>query len=302
MKFVIITPVRDEEQFLPVTIKCMLEQSVLPAEWIIVNDGSKDKTQDIIESAAENTAFIKSVSLDDRGFRKPGSGVVRAFYQGFVQIQNQDYDVVAKFDGDLEFPPNTLEEIAHAFEIDPKFGITGCTRYEKKGVDSAFRKVLVPKGFVGGPTKFYRRKCFEEIGGLIERAGWDGVDTIKANMKGWKTGELDSLKILHLKPTGTAKGEGMVKACQKYGDVSYYMGGYVWYFILRITGRSLEERNPQVGYCMLKGYRAAAKAKVRMETEEFRHFLKKTQRKNILFWFLLVMRNLLKVLHRDVGS
>jgi glycosyltransferase involved in cell wall biosynthesis len=284
MKIVIITPTRDEEKYIRVTVECMLAQTILPIKWIIVNDGSTDNTEEIIKEYIKEVPFIEYVSLPDRGYREPGRGVIQAFYEGYNEIENENYDILAKFDADLEFPPDTLETICNAFRNDPQLGITGGTRYDQIN-HGDFKKVLVPKGFVGGPTKFYRKKCFQDINGLIRRAGWDGVDTIKANMKGWKTDEIESLKIIHLKPTGTAKGEGLIKACEKYGDVSYYMGGYVWYFILRVIGRSVRNGNPKVGYYMVRGYIGSMRNNKVRESQEFRRFLKGKQIQNMVYWF-----------------
>ena len=122
---------------------------------------------------------------------------------------------------------------------------------------------------------------------MIRRAGWDGVDVIKANMKGWQTGEIGHLKIIHLKPTGTAEGEGLQKACEKYGNTNYYMGGYFWYFLLRVVGRSIHARNLAVGYYMMKGFMKAKRKREVRESEEFRIFLKQSQKKNVLYYMTL---------------
>lgn len=277
----IITPTRDEEKYLRATIECMLKQTKFPDKWVIVNDGSTDKTGDIIQEFSEKYPFIKYVSLPNRGYRKPGQGVVEAFYQGFKQMETLDYDIIAKFDADIEFPSNTLEKICQVFENDQHLGITGGAIYEQSHKHSHYKKLYVPDDYVCGINKFYRKKCFEDIGGLIYRAGWDGVDNIRANMKGWKTNEIKTLHVYHSKPTGTAQGEGLKKACEKYGDISYYMGGYIWYFILRMVGRSIEARNPKVGYFMLKGYLNSLIKKKHRESKEFRDYLKKKQLKHI---------------------
>ncbi len=284
MRIIIITPVRNEEKYIRATISSIVKQTLIPSMWIIVNDGSKDNTEKIISRFARKYEFIKSISLPDRGYRLPGQGVVEAFYQGYNRIKNVEYDVLAKLDGDLEFPSDTLQTIALAFESDSRLGITGATRYEKSRYSKSYKKVLVPNGFVGGPAKFYRKECFEQIGGLICRAGWDGVDTITANMKGWKTSEIESIKLLHLRPTGASKGEGLRRSCEKYGNVSYYMGGYLWYFILRLIFRSILGRNILIGYYMLKAYVEAKMNGAPRETLAFRSFLKKRQIRNLYHW------------------
>jgi glycosyltransferase involved in cell wall biosynthesis len=284
MKILIITPVRNEEEHIRTTLDCMVNQTILPNKWIIVNDGSTDNTDRIIRKYENKHSFIRCISLPNRGHRSPAKGVIDTFYKGYNTVKNEYYDIISKFDADLEFPPYTLEKIINAFKNDPKLGITGGTRYEQRRDNGPYEKVLVPRDFVGGPFKFYRMDCFYDIGGLIRRAGWDGVDTIKANMKGWKTGEIDSLRIIHLKPTGSASGEGLIKACEKYGDVSYYMGGYFGYFILRVMFRSFQEHNFQVGFQMIKGFRKAKRNNETRETKEFRKYLKQKQRENVLYW------------------
>jgi glycosyltransferase involved in cell wall biosynthesis len=285
MKIVIITPTRNEEEYIHITLKCMLGQTILPDKWIIVNDGSTDNTEEIIKEYMKEVLFIEYISLPDRGYRKPAQGVIEVFYEGLKEIEDENYDILAKFDADLEFPPDTLEKICKEFRDDPKLGIAGGTRYERINNKGALKKVLVPKGFVGGPFKFYRKKCFEDIDGLIRRPGWDGVDTIKANMNGWRTGEIKSIKIVHLKSTGTAQGEGLKRACEKYGDVSYYMGGYIWYFILRVIGRSVRNGNPKIGYYMVRGYIWSMRNNKDRESQEFRRFLKGKQIQNMVHWF-----------------
>lgn len=297
MKLVIITPVRDEAEYIEFTINSILSQTLLPVKWVIVNDGSRDNTDKIVKAYSKKARFIEYLGLPDRGYRKPGAGVVEAFYAGFKKVENLNYQILSKMDGDLEFAPDTLEEICKAFTNDPMLGIAGGPRYERVTKDSILKEVLVPKGFVGGPFKFYRKECFRDIGGLIHRAGWDGVDIIKANMHGWKTYEIGSIKIFHLRPTGTADGEGLSKACKKYGDISYYMGGYIWYFTLRVIGRSLLNRNLKIGYYMIKGYLESRRKNAPRESNQFRKSLRQIQIKNTFYWATLACKRFYEFLN-----
>ena len=133
-------------------------------------------------------------------------GVVQAFYAGSKKIEHLDYDVIAKMDGDLQFPRETFQTIAKRFLDEPKFGVTGVVRYERTTRQDQMKRVTVAKGHVTGAFKFYRKECFEDIGGLIPRAGWDGVDIVRARMKGWETGEIDSRKLLPLTTYRYSKG------------------------------------------------------------------------------------------------
>jgi len=285
MKIFIVTPTRDEGAYIEETLESMSKQKIKPYKWIIVDDGSRDNTKEIVRKYVESMPFISYINTEDRGYRAPATGVINAFYKGYDTIKNENYDIIAKFDADLKFPPDTLEQIITAFEDDPTLGVTGGARYDYDPRRADFVKVIIPPNFVGGPTKFYRKACFKDIDGLMNRAGWDGVDTVRANMKGWSTYELQSLKIHHLKPTGSADGKGMNKANLKYGDVSYYMGGHFWYFILRVIGRSIEWRSITSGIFMVQGYMNSLFKCVQREDKAFRTFLKKQQRDNIKFWF-----------------
>lgn len=284
MRLLLITPTRNEGKYIRTTLESIVAQTLLPVKWIIVDDGSTDNTADIIREYLGKAPFIQYLHIPDRGYRKPSVGVIEAFYAGLSRVGNLDYDVIAKLDGDLRVPPDMLQKISEAFEKGPQLGITGGTRYERFGKERSLKRVHVPRGFVGGTHKFYRNKCFEDIGGLIKRPGWDGVDTIRANMNGWKTGEIESLRIHHLKPTGTARGEGLAWANEKYGNVSYYMGGYLWYFILRVLYRSVERRSLMIGYYMIKGYLKELVHRTPRESAEFRKYLKREQVRNVVDW------------------
>ena len=124
MKIIIITPVRDEEEYIKLTIESVLAQTLLPFKWVIVDDGSTDNTGKIIQSYLDMVPFLEYVRVDDRGYRKPGQGVVQAFYAGSKKIEHLDYDVIAKMDGDLQFERETFQTIAKRFLDEPKFGVT----------------------------------------------------------------------------------------------------------------------------------------------------------------------------------
>src|SRR5580692_10321891 len=109
MNYVVITPVRDEEEHILSTLESMIRQTVPPKEWIIVDDGSKDNTGKIIDEYASRYEWIKAVHRVDRGFRKAGGGVVDAFNDGYHALTFDAWDFIVKFDGDLTFDPNYFE-------------------------------------------------------------------------------------------------------------------------------------------------------------------------------------------------
>ncbi len=250
-KYIVITPVRDEESNIGFTIESMAKQTILPAEWIIVNDGSTDKTGEIIDEAAKRYAWIRPVHRTNRGFRKSGGGVVETFNSGYAQVTVHERDFVVKLDGDLGFAPDYFERCFAHFEKDPKLGVGGGTIVHtidgKDVIDTSL------KFHVRGATKIYRQKCWEQLGGLWPAPGWDTFDEVKANRLGWTTRSFTDVHLMHHKYTGSADGPWgdlvkngranyicgyhplfmAVKCLRRFADKPYFIGPFAlaWGYI-----------------------------------------------------------------------
>ena len=221
-RYVVITPVRNEENYLPFTIESLAAQTITPAEWIIVDDGSSDETPRIAERAATQYAWIRVVRMADRGFRKPGGGVVDAFNQGYRQLGNIDWQFLVKLDGDLSLPPDYFERCFARFERDPKLGIGGGTICDEVAEQLVSEAPDDPAFHVRGATKIYRRECWQSLGGLMSAPGWDTVDEYKANMLGWTSYTIPEVKARHHRKAGGA--EGMWRNWVKNGLANYVAG------------------------------------------------------------------------------
>jgi poly-beta-1,6-N-acetyl-D-glucosamine synthase len=245
-KFVVITAVRDEEEHLRSTVECMLRQTVTPAEWIIVNDGSSDNTPQIIDEYAKNVEWIRAVHRSNRGFRKPGGGVVEAFNDGYRVLQSTDWEFIAKFDGDLSFESDYFEQCFLKFRDDQTLGLGGGTICYVSAKTTRIEEA--PPFHVRGATKIYRKACWESIGGLWAAPGWDTMDEIKANSQGWRTKSFNDLFLVHHRPTGTA--DGVWQALVKYGRANYICG-YDPVFMLAKCLRRITKRPRVMGAIVL---------------------------------------------------
>jgi poly-beta-1,6-N-acetyl-D-glucosamine synthase len=254
VKYVVITPVRDEEKHIEATIEAVAVQTIRPTEWVIVDDGSSDRTGDIIDRSAAKFPWISVVHRSNRGFRKSGGGVVEAFYDGYNTLHCNDWDFVVKLDGDLSLAASYFEKCFEHFKRDPKLGVGGgeiC--YDLGGVQKLEPN---PKFHVRGATKIYRRACWEAIGGLLQAPGWDSIDEVKANMLGWKSYSFEGLRVVHHRLTGSA--EGVVRDSMKHG-VACYISGYHPLFVAASCFRRLFQQPYVIGsvamcYGFLKGY------------------------------------------------
>jgi len=279
LKYVIITPVRDEEQFIGATIDSVCAQTLLPLEWVIVNDGSADRTGQIAEQAAAKHNWIRVVHRRDRGFRKSGTGVVEAFRDGYDTLQCRDWDYVVKLDGDLRLEPEYFERCLEQFLVDPSLGIGGGEILHE--IDGEWRVEKNPQFHVRGATKIYRRACWEQIGGLWSGPGWDTIDEVKANMAGWKTHSFTNLPVHHYRLTGSE--EGLFRDRIKHG-VACYISGYHPMFVLASSIARLTKKPRVIGTAgILYGYIWAKVTRTpRVGDPGYRAYIRSEQLKRLL--------------------
>lgn len=252
-RYVVVTPVRNEECYLSCTIESMLAQTVLPVQWVIVNDGSSDGTQEIIENAVRRHHWIHGVRRPDRGYRKWGAGIIEAFYEGYRALECTDWDYMSKLDGDLSFEPDYFERMFGKFADDPKLGIAGGVLYHNDGG----RRVLEthPQFHVRGGVKIYRHQCWEDIDGLWVGPGSDTVDEVKANMLGWTTRSFFDVHMTHHRYTGASWGRwgGLVKD----GKIDYVSGYHPLFLIAKAAVRLLRKPYFLNSVALLFGYVSA---------------------------------------------
>jgi biofilm PGA synthesis N-glycosyltransferase PgaC len=275
-RYVIITPVRNEEAHLRFTIESLTRQRVPPVEWVIVDDGSTDGTWGILQECARKFPWMRPVHRPDRGFRKSGGGVVEAFDAGYATLACHDWDFIVKLDGDLTFEPDYFEKCFEYFEREPSLGVGGGVIYDLMPDGTKRFELWGPPFHVRGATKIYRRACWEAIGGFWPAPGWDTLDEVKANMVGWTTKSFADLHLQHLRPTGAA--DGLWRNLVKNGR-SNYISGYHPLFMLAKCVSRLRRRPYFMGsialaYGFLVGY---LKRVPRVDDPELIRYLRREQ-------------------------
>jgi glycosyltransferase involved in cell wall biosynthesis len=249
-RYVIITPVRNEAQRIEKTADAIVNQTIRPTAWVIVDDGSQDGTAEITGRYAQRYPWISVIRRKDRGFREPGKGVIEAFYDGYQFLQSVDWDYLVKFDGDLSIRPDYFEKCFERFDQSPELGIGGGLVREPG--QEAVMTCSHPLFHVRGATKIYRRACWESIGGLIKAPGWDTLDEVKANMLGWKTRTFVEIEVHQLKHTGSA--DGVWQDMSKNGFANYIMGYHPLFLLGKCVKRMLHRPYLVGGAALLCGY------------------------------------------------
>ena len=221
MKFYIIIPAHNEEDYITQTLESLISQSLPAKQIVVVNDNSNDDTQDIVNTYVSKYSNISIVNTESSNKHLPGSKIINAFYKGYDTL-DQDYDVICKFDADLIFPKNYLEQLAVHLKKNSRLGmVSGFCYIQKNG--NWILENLTRKDHIRGALKAYRKQCFVDIGKLKPSMGWDTVDELLANYYNWKLFTDESLRVKHLKPTGASynkdskylQGEAMYK--MRYG-------------------------------------------------------------------------------------
>jgi glycosyltransferase involved in cell wall biosynthesis len=285
MKYILITPAHNEEAFIQKTLDSMVAQTLLPECWVIVDDGSTDRTAEIVESYEKRYPWIELVRRPlrlDRSF----AGKVHAFKAGLERAAALRFEVLGNLDADLSFEPDYLEFLLRKFSEDPTLGVAGTPFTENGGYDSA-RDSFEGESHVAGGCQLFRRQCFQEVGGYIpNRAGgidWIAVTT--ARMKGWGTRSFSEKRFHHYRTLGTA-GRKSMAASFSYGEKDYYLGGSPVWQLFRVAYRITKRPVLIDGLALFAGYCWAALRRMkRPVTPELMRFHRREQMKKLMAIF-----------------
>jgi len=280
IRYVIISPVRNEAAHLPGTIESLASQTITPAQWIVVDDGSTDETPSILREAAGRHPWITIVTRGDRGSRKPGTGVIEAFYDGFAKLAVPSWDFLVKLDGDVSFDAAYFESCFAEFSKDTKLGIGGGTVCNLRNGELVRESSVDPAFHVRGATKIYKRACWDGIGELIRAPGWDTLDELKANMLGWKTLTFPGIKLTHHKPAGSKDGNWVNWV--KNGRANYIVGYHPAFMFLKSISRMPRKPYAIGGIGLLVGFFGGyLKREPQISDRDLIKFLRKEQVKRM---------------------
>jgi glycosyltransferase involved in cell wall biosynthesis len=264
MKYVLISSSRNEEKLIAVTLDSVTRQTQLPERWVIVDDGSTDRTGEIADSYAKNFPWISVIHnprREGRSFAAKANNVNAAFAQ--LEADRVDFDVVGNLDTDTEFAPDYMEFVLQKMAADPKLGCAGTPFTQDGGYDST-KDSFEGENYVAGPIQLFRRECFREIGGYVANpaGGVDWTAVMMARLKGWTVHSFAEKRYHHHRYMGTAE-RGEVKALFSYGEKDYYLGGSPVWQIFRVMYRMLKRPYVVGGLALLAGYFWAALRRVR---------------------------------------
>jgi biofilm PGA synthesis N-glycosyltransferase PgaC len=295
--YLLISPCRDEADYMRQTLDTVCAQSVRPALWVIVDDGSTDATPEILKEYAARHDWIRIVTRRDRGRRSVGPGVIDAFYAGYETIDPDEFDFLCKLDLDLRLPPRYFEILMERMTLNPHIGTCSGKAY----IDDHGHLVNEVHGDETslGMTKFYRVPCFKEIGGFVREVMWDGIDCHTCRMHGWIACSWDEpeLRFVHLRPMGSSQ-QSVYTGRMRHGFGQYFMGTGFLYMAASALFRVGQKPYLLGSLAMLWGWlQSALQGKPRYENPQFRAFLRRYQWRSLL----LGKKRAIEDIHREAG-
>lgn len=276
MKYALVTAAHNEEKLIRLTLNSVVDQTIRPSKWMIMNDGSTDSTGEIIDEYCAKFDFIEHIRLTPGGEKHFGSKV-RALMQGYNKVQWGDYDFVGTLDADVSFDTDYFQTLMLEFKADPRLGLAGGIITEP--VKDGYKAQKISSNSVAGAVQFFRIKCFRDVGGFVELplGGEDAVAEITARMKGWKVKTFDFLRVFHHRPVRSGSG-GIFKATFKWGIRDYMIGYHPLFYVFVCMNRLFARPIIVAAVCRFFGYWwAAICSKKRMVSCDFVHYLQSEQ-------------------------
>ena len=252
MKYVLITPARNEEKFITKTLDSVVAQTLLPERWIIVDDSSTDRTAAIVESYVTRYPWIELVrqsQREDRDF----AGKARAFNSGCARVSSLPFDVIGNLDADISFEPDYFEFLMSKFAEFPRLGVAGTPMREANY--HALKDSFYNESDVFGACQLFRRQCFREVGGYTP-IKWGGIDWVAvrtARLKGWQTRSFCEKFFYHHRPMGATESTTW-KARFDYGRKDYFLGNHPLWQVFRICFQMMKRPYLVGGLVLLLGY------------------------------------------------
>jgi glycosyltransferase involved in cell wall biosynthesis len=286
-RVLVVSPVRNEGAHIARVVDAVAAQELLPARWIVIDDDSRDDTFGQLQALAERVPFLEVRRAPADGpagaatrDRLSLAQEIRNFNVGLAGVRWTEFTHVMKLDGDIELPPQYLRVLMERFAENPALGIAGGVLVEPTA-EGGRRRIAIPEHHVHGALKCYSRACFEAIGGVQERLGWDTIDQTYARMRGFRTQRFPDLVSVHHRPLASA--DGALRGHARHGECAYithYDPLWVALRSLKVAGRAPRGLS---GAAFLYGYaRSAVRRVERVPDAEYRSFTRRELRRRLL--------------------
>lgn len=284
-QILIVSPVRNEGAHIERVVRAVAAQQLTPVTWLVIDDDSTDDTLQILRTLEAEVPFLEVVEARharphaDARDRLACAAAPRNFNAGLALRDWRDYTHVMKLDGDIELPPHYLRTLIERFDADPRLGVAGGV-LEEPQPDGSMRPIKIPRSHVHGALKLYTRGCFDAIGGVQERLGWDTIDETYARMNGFDSHSFTDLVSIHRRPLSSA--DGVLRGRARVGECAYIAHYPLLWVTLRAVRLAATPPRGLSGIAYLFGYlRAVVRRTERVPDAEYRRFTRRELRRRM---------------------
>lgn len=251
--YVLITSARDEEACIEKTIQAVVSQTILPEKWVIVSDGSTDRTAAIVADYVKRFDFIELLRLPRDGQRSFGAKV-NAIHTGYAELSSRKFQFIGNLDADVSFDSQYYARLLQHFEENPRLGIAGGIILEL--INGQFCGQNISRNSVAGAIQFFRRHCYGKIGGYIplEAGGEDAVMEILARKHGWQVQTFPEMKVFHHRRVATGKNRSILATKFREGRRDYLLGYHPLFYTAMCIYRAIDRPYLLGGVLRMCGY------------------------------------------------
>ena len=233
--YALVTAAYNEENYITRTLQSVVTQTVRPVKWVIVNDGSTDRTEEIVRRYAAQYGFIQLHNVFEEHPRNL-TAQVNAINTGFAQLRDEHCNFIGNLDADVSFGSRYFERLLEKFSHDSRLGLAGGFIYEDQ--DGRFQPRQGNNvSSVAHAVQLFRHECLDALGGY-KPFSWAGADwhaEVSLRMKGWHVQSFPELQVDHHRPTGM--GFGFLRYWYQGGVMDYYLGTHPLFEVFRLARR-----------------------------------------------------------------
>ena len=271
-----MTPAWNEERLIGGLLAAVAAQTVPPVQWVIVSDGSTDRTDEIVQSYADQFPFIQLYRMP-QAHKRSFAAQVDAINAGYEQLRHLEFDFVGNLDADITFDTDYFERLFAVFEKEPDLGLAGGTIHEKQNGSWVERKMNRVHSVMHG-VQMFRRECFDALGGYarLPHGSPDWHAEVSLRMRGWKVRSIQGLKAYHHRPNGGAGGATWY--CYRQGLADFSLGTHPLFELCKVARRLRSKPYVLAPLAELTGFLYSyCKGDKRAVSKEFMTYIRREQ-------------------------
>ncbi len=239
MSYCVVVIAKNAADHISTTIQSLLDQVMLPSKIIVVNDGSSDKTGEILTKYAFKYRILRLVNLPDRGFdiRRVPSNLNLALDS--AHELSDEYLMISG--DDSTYPRYYVQSIIERMDEDRRI-VVASGRPSQLGQS-------IEERTPSGSGRVVRVSFLKRVGFRFPiRAGWEAWLLYRAEQEGYRSQLFADLVYAHVRPRGASH------HFTYWGAAMYTLGYHPLYALGRVARNLVRQASIKSALGLLAGY------------------------------------------------